>query len=493
MHAMANCFIRRVLRIRKLRRDVAKILESAIRRQSQYQYENVLRKESEVYVYVKADVVNEFRLFLLNTINRAIATGSAVNVFKASDVEELSTIVVFTNVPLALEAKDIDKLSSSHGKITTHCKLLKNTLPLRYGYIAFEDLASAENCAMSLNQSEMKSHQLSAQLAQSCIRNESQLLDLKTLYLEGVPDFLCVDGPALKDFIVKLTPHLPTDSITCMQILSMKRAKGSVKVVVIDVDQRQAALCMFYRLDKYKMNPDQAEQFTCYFALPGCTAANNKRLAQQELERKQKQASTAPTQTLKPVEPSNVSEATKPAEAAKPVQLTKPVQATKPVQVTKPAESTKPVQRTKPAETAKPVQRTKPVQPAKFVQGTKPVESLRPVQSAKPVQLAKPIQETKPAQGKKPVQGTNPVQSAKTVQGSKPAESAKPVQGTKHVESKKPVQLAKPDQSTKLVQGPKPVESVKPVQGTKPAESKKICSICKTGSSRKSSSNKKDF
>jgi len=140
-------FERRVLRIKDVSASLAKNLKNVIT--NCFVLERVTVKNQCVCIYVPFQQCNTVRKRMLGILNNL----SKNRVYSVQDIEELSTVVLLTNIPYDVTEKTLDLLLEGIGTTLSKFTYLKwKTLShSKYGWVSFEDIQSVESCIAQLH------------------------------------------------------------------------------------------------------------------------------------------------------------------------------------------------------------------------------------------------------------------------------------------------------------------------------------------------------
>ena len=75
---------------------------------------------------------------------------------------------------------------------------------MKYGWIVYEELSGAESCEDGINQLNVNDSWLQAMILPASITNESELKEIATIIVEGIPTHLCNEVQAKKILLVIL-------------------------------------------------------------------------------------------------------------------------------------------------------------------------------------------------------------------------------------------------------------------------------------------------
>ncbi|XP_047137664.1 uncharacterized protein LOC124814246 isoform X2 [Hydra vulgaris] len=271
--------------------------------------ENVSTCNNEVDIYTPFQMQHRIVSKILEVLN---ANASSGKVYTIKNIEVKSTIVIVTNIPTEVHAGYMDEFMVPFGRLLTkfqHVKVEKKNL--RYGWIVYEDLRSAEKCINFINE---KSHHvffMKAMLLPEDFTSEACLFNLKTIQVEGFPkDFT---KKKIRSFLRDISPdrrNVPLKFVMIKKIEAEQTYHRVPNMVFINFDTPRKAIEIFFLLDNCVFPYNQLElvKFKAYFALPyQFDFGNNKqdaRLGEDIEERSKKSNHTKNNQFLQSFQPS---------------------------------------------------------------------------------------------------------------------------------------------------------------------------------------------
>ncbi|XP_065655128.1 uncharacterized protein LOC124814246 isoform X5 [Hydra vulgaris] len=247
---------------------------------------------------------------ILEVLNTNAPSGK---VYTIKNIEVKSTIVIVTNIPSEVHAGYMDEFMAPFGRLLTkfqHVKVEKKNL--RYGWIVYEDLRSAEKCINFINEKSRHGCFMKAMLLPEDFTSEACLFNLKTIQVEGFPkDFT---KKKIRRFLRGISPdrrNVPLKFVMIKKIEVEPTYHRAPNMVFINFDTPRKAIEIFSLLDNcvFPYNQSELIKFKAYFALPyQFDFGNNKQNVGEKLEenleeRSKKSNHTKNNQFLQPFQP----------------------------------------------------------------------------------------------------------------------------------------------------------------------------------------------